>query len=253
MNSSKEEGANYRKWRADDPRCVFILVHGLGTYSGRWDAMACFFLQKGIASYAIDLPKLNRVRSYYNNIICVREAAIKENPGKPIFLVGESLGALASFLLTARHPGLFNGLVCISPAFANRKTFGFLESLKMLVVKKVTLPFDSSMCTRDAEYIKKLDSDPREYRSAPVRLIFDILAAQARVKGAIKKINIPVLFLVSGEDFIVDTGVSRNVFDGIPAIDKTFRDFPGMHHSLSIELGRETVFEELFKWVENRL
>ena len=81
MKTPKEEETGYKKWRADDPRCVFLLVHGLGTYGGRWDAMAGFFLQKGITSYVIDLPELDRFSNYYNGILFVREIVIKENPG----------------------------------------------------------------------------------------------------------------------------------------------------------------------------
>lgn len=258
MKSFEKDDAGYRKWGAPDPRCVFLLVHGLGAHSERWENMAGFFLQRAISSYAIDLSEFNCVRCYYSEILRIREIVRKNNPGKKVFLVGESLGGLASFLFTAEHPGLFNGLVCISPAFVSRKTFKFYETIKMLAPiiynpsKKVALPLDSSMCTRDMDYRKKLDSDPREYRSASVRLIFDILVAQARVKSRSKNMNTPVLFLVSGNDLIVDPGASKKVFDIIPAKDKTFLEFSGMYHALSIELGKEAVFEELFKWAEKR-
>jgi len=255
----KKEDIGSRNWRVPDPKCIFILVHGLGTHSGRWEAMAGFFLKKNISSYAVDLPELNRIHSYYSEILRIREIAAGDNPGKKIFLVGESLGGLASFLFAAEHPGLFAGLVCISPAFASRKALKFSDAIKMLApviynpAKKVDLHFDSSMCTRDTDYRKKLDSDPREYRSVRARLIMDILIAQARTKEAIKKMNAPVLFLVSGEDRIVDPAASEKVFEGLSAKDKTFRIFSDMYHALSIDLGKEAVFEELFNWTEKQL
>ncbi|MEI6863521.1 MAG: alpha/beta hydrolase, partial [Candidatus Omnitrophota bacterium] len=223
------------------------------------EGMADFFLQKNISSYAIDLPKLSRVDSYYSEILRIRNIAIKDNPGKKIYLVGESLGGLTSFLLASERPGIFDGLICISPAFAGRKKLNFIETAKMLApifynpCKKVNLPFDSSMCTRDVDCRKKLDGDPCEYRTASVRLIFDIFLAQARARGVLKNMNTPVLFLVSGKDMIVDSGISRKVFDGILIGDKTFFEFPDMYHALSIEVGKEAVFEELLKWIEKRL
>ena len=107
---------------------------------------------------------------------------------KKIFLLGESMGGLISFLIAADSPGLFNGLICISPAFVNRYKLGALECIKMLTQlfynpkKGFKLPLDSSMCTRDVEYIKKLDQDPREYRRTSAKLISDILLAQVRAK-----------------------------------------------------------------------
>jgi len=245
--------------RIPDPKCIFVLVHGLGAHSERWAAMADFFFKRGVSSYAIDLPNLTSVSSFYGEILRVRETAAKENPGKSIFLVGESLGGLVSFLFAAEHPELFNGLVCISPAFASRKAIGFLEGVKMLSpaiydpARKIDLPFDSSMCTRDVDYRKKMDSDPLEYRSISSALVFGILMAQVRARSVLKKIRSSVLFLLSGEDMIVDTEISKKIFTGLPSEDKTLKEFPGMYHALSIDLGKETVFEELYKWVEKRL
>jgi len=255
----KKEDAGYRVWRTSAPRGIFILVHGLGAHSERWAAMADFFLGRNISSYALDLPNLNSVSNFYGEILRVREIAAKDNPCKSLFLVGESLGALASFLFIAEHPELFSGLICISPAFASRKKIGFLEGVKMIApvlydpARKVKLPFDSSMCTRDTDYREKMDNDPLEYRSISSALVLGILVAQARARSVLKKIKLGVLFLLSGEDRVVDTGVSKKIFDDLPAKDKTLREFPGMYHALSIESGKEAVFEELSKWVEERL
>ena len=259
MRSPENEDLGYRKWCIQDPRCVFVLVHGLGTYSGRWEDMADFFLKDRISSYAVDLPNLHSVSSFYGEILRIYKIAVKDNPGKKIFLVGESLGGLASFLFAAEQPELFNGLVCISPAFASRNKLRFSEAINMLAPilynpsKQVKLPFDSSMCTRDADYRKKMEGDPFEYRSISAALGLGILMAQIRAGSVSKKIKTGVFFLLSGEDMIVDTGISKKIFDGIPARDKTLREFPGMYHSLSIELGKEIVFEELLEWVKKRI
>lgn len=244
--------------RIPDPKCVFVLVHGLGAHSERWAQAADFFFKKGISSYAIDLPNLTSVSSFYNEILRTREIAAKDSPGKPIFLVGESLGALVSFLFAAEHPELFNGLVCISPAFASRKPIGLLQGVKMLApvlydpARKIVLPFNSSMCTRDTDYRKKMDGDPLEYRSISLALVFGILMAQARARSVLRKIKTSVLFLLSGEDMVVDTEISKKIFAGLSSQDKTLLEFPGMYHALSIDLGKEAVFEELYKWAEKR-
>ena len=253
------EGTDYRRWRAPDPRCVFLLVHGLGTYVARWEAMANFFQNKGASSYAVNLPRLPGMSDYYNQILSLKDIAIAENPGKKVFLVGESLGALASFLIVVRNPGSFAGLICISPAFAGKRPVKFRETIKIVSAlfyrptKKIDLPFDSSMCTRDKYYRNKLNKDPLEYRTASARLVVDILIAQMKAKAVSKDLKDSVLFLIAGADTIVDSAVSRKVFDDIGSSDKTFLEFPEMYHALSIELGKENMFEELLGWVNNRL
>ena len=250
------ETADYKKWGPFVPKAVFLLVHGLGTHPGRWEAISDFFANRGIASYPVELGDLSQS---YNKILALRDLIVKENPSKKIFLVGESMGALISFLLVADSPGLFNGLICISPAFANRYKPGLSDSLKMLSAlffypkKEFKLPFNSSMCTHDPEYRKKLDKDPREYRSISVRQVFAILLDQFRAKMVKNKIAVPVLFLLAGEDKLVDPEASRSIFNNLAVRDKTLIEFPGMYHSLSIEIGKEAVFEEILKWTEKRI
>lgn len=259
MNPAPSYDAGYGKWRVPDPKCVFLLVHGLGAHSGRWDFLAEFFLKEKVSSYAIDLPNLNSVSTFYDQILRIRKIAVKENPQKKIFLVGESLGGLVSFLLAAGQPELFDGVVCISPAFATKKPIGLLEGLKMLSPllydpgRKVDLPFDSSMCTRDVEYRRKMESDPLEYRSISASLVFGILVAQARARSLSKKMSSSVLFLLAGEDMVVDTDASKKIFDALPSKDKALVEFHDMYHSLSIDRGKEAVFEEILKWIGSRI
>lgn len=246
------------QWTAPDARAVFLLVHGLGTYAGRWAAMAEFFRENGISSYAVNLPKLDSICAYYRGILCLRDTIGKECPGKKIFLVGESLGGLASFIFSAEHPGSFAGLVCMSPAFGNRKKLSALKKLEIAgallfaPLMRIDLPFDSAMCTRDVDCRRKLDSDPLEYRSATVRLIIEIMKGQAHAKSIADKLETPVLFLLSGEDKIVDPQASRDIFSRLAVKDKALQEFNGMYHALSIELGKEAVFDAVLKWIDRR-
>ena len=269
MPNNVNETVDYKKWGPSQPKAVFLLVHGLGAHAVRWEAAGDFFANKGIRSYAVELKNLNQpenvlhrsenFRSYYSKIIALHDLIVKENPSKKIFLVGESLGGLVSFFLTAASPGLFAGLICISPAFVNRYKLPFPDTIRVLAgllydpYGQFKLPFDPSMCTHDADYREEIEQDRLEYRSISLRLIPDILLSQARAKSLKNKITEPVLFLLAGEDKLVDPQVSRSIFNSLKVKDKTLIEFPGMYHSLSIETGRETVFEEILKWAENRI
>ena len=262
MLTEKNKGVEYRQWGTESPRAVFLLVHGLGAHAGRWEAFGDFFMKNGISSYAAELGNYyhsDYFKSYYTQILSLYEIAVKHNPGKKVFLIGESVGALISFLLAAGRPGLFSGLVCISPAFANRYKPKFMDFIDMFIPliydpnKRSALPFDSSMCTRDINYRKVMDQDSREYRTAPRKLILEILLAQIRAKRIARKITIPVFFLVAGDDKIVDTRAAAAVFDKLTIKNKALMEFPGMYHSLTVELGKESIFEEISKWVDKRI
>ncbi|MFA6320616.1 MAG: alpha/beta fold hydrolase [Candidatus Omnitrophota bacterium] len=258
MVNGPEENIQYKQWGLSSPKCVFLLVHGLGAHAGRWDALGEFFVKRGVSSYALELGDFSRKVSA-DKITRLYEIIIKNEPSKKIFLVGESMGALVSFLLTADRPDLFSGLICLSPAFVNRYRPGLLDGLNILTHlfynknKQFNLPFNSAMCTRDGEYQKKMGQDPREYRAVSARLMCEIITMQLSAKAVKDRIRTPVLFLVAGEDRIVDPGAAEAIFSRLPVKDKTFVEFPGMYHSLSIELGKESVFEEMLKWVQRRI
>ncbi|MCX5677705.1 MAG: alpha/beta hydrolase [Candidatus Omnitrophica bacterium] len=251
---SEENG--YRQWISPRARAVFLLVHGIGAHTGRWEALADFFIKNDISSYAIECPN---PEDYNDGIFSLREIIVKNNPGKKIFLIGESLGGLISFTLVVRRSGLFDGLVCFSPAFGSRLKMSMLNYLKISASllynpgKEFKLPFDSSMCTRDEEYRKKMDSDEREHRLASSHSIVKILFMQMASWILAKKLKDPVFFLVAGDDKIVDSRVSVGIFKRLTAKDKTLIEYPGMYHALSIDLGKEKVFEDLLKWTEKRI
>ena len=123
-----DETSDYKKWGPSTPKAVFLLVHGLGAHAGRWEVMGDFFAKKGIASYAVELKNLNQP---YNKFVDLYNLIVQENPSKKIFLVGESMGSIISLLLLSDSPGIFSGLICISPAFMNRYRLGILDFIKM--------------------------------------------------------------------------------------------------------------------------
>ncbi len=270
MLKDKRTGIIYERWRTPSPpEAVFLLVHGLGAHSGRWAFLGEFFLLSGISSYSLELRGFGETEGlkghadsldlYLNEMIALRDIIVGENPGRDIFLVGESFGAILSILLAAGRKKLFKGLICLSPAFTSKMKAPVSFYLKILFSffkdpkKQFIIPFDSSMCTRDAEYRRKMDSDPREHRLATAGFIVKLLIGQLKAMRAKKELDLPVLFLISGEDKLVDAGVSERVFKGINSADKTLIKYPGMYHALSIELGKEKVFEDIAEWVRERV
>jgi alpha-beta hydrolase superfamily lysophospholipase len=98
-----------------------------------------------------------------------------------------------------------------------------------------------------------MDSDEREHRLASSRSIARILFYQTLAGVSGSKVSTPTLFLVAGDDKIVDPAASIEIFKRLTVKDKALVEYPDMYHSLSIELGKEKVFEDLLKWVENRI
>ena len=76
--------------------------------------------------------------------------------------------------------------------------------------------------------------------------------AEALVE-AIRLLGLPVLFLVAAEDKMIDHRATRAIFNGLADKDKTLVEFPGMYHALSIDIGKEAVFQNILNWIEKKL
>jgi alpha-beta hydrolase superfamily lysophospholipase len=259
----------FRRWGPSQAKAVLLLVYGLGAHTGRWEWLANFFAQKGYASYAIelrgfgetkDLPRghVDSLKIYYRDIRQLATLIRKENPGKKIFVLGESLGGLLAYMTAHLYPEHFAGLIAISPYFKSSLKLPLYEypliflSLLYHPRKLFHIPFNAAMLTRDPEEQKAVESDPRELRLSSSGLLFMILVEQLRAKRLAKSIGLPTLFLLSGKDLLVDPGTSKAILKKIKIADKTLIEYPEMLHALSIELGREKVFNDILGWLEGR-
>jgi len=245
------------------------MVHGLGGHSGNWEYLAEHFLKNRISSYALELKgfghtgelkgHIDSMNIYIKDVRRLHYLIKKEHKGKKIFLFGESMGGLISFMTAIRKPDLFDGLACFSPGFASRLKFSLLDYARMTLSrlhsprKQFTMPFDSGMCTRDVECQKIIDNDPLEHKLATPKLLHSILSGQAYSIMLKHKVKMHVLFLLSGKDTFVDTPTSVRIFKGMRVKDKKMIVYPEMRHALTVELGREKVFEDALRWVEKRI
>jgi len=269
ITTDRKTGLMYRRWQADKPKAVFVLVHGLGAQSGRWEFLAEFFLRRNISSYALELRGFGETRDlkghvdsfdvYFDDIRRLHDIAKENNPGKKLFLIGQSLGGLICFLMGASDADLFNGVVCITPALSNRLKFGFINYIKLFLslfynpTKRFSLPFTTEMCTRDVDYQKVLDSDSREIRFATAKLLQNTMFSQVKAAMVRKKVKCPILFLLAGKDQLVDSTYNRKIFELLEEKDKKVIEYADMHHALNVDLGRENVFEDIWQWIGGHL
>jgi acylglycerol lipase len=269
MNELQGTDFLYRRWDAASPKAVVLLVHGLGAHTARWEFLAGHLAGKGYAAYALELrgfgatPERPRghvesLRVYDRDILALRELIGREHPGRKVFLLGESLGGLIAFNLAARNPAPFAGVALISPSFGQSMKFPLGSYLTLVACypfkpsKTIPVPFTSAMCTRDEAYCAVMDGNPDELREASLKLLMATLGGQRAAKRRAKTFPMPVLFLVAGIDYLVDVRAERRLFAALPPADKTIREYPEMHHALSIDLGRELVFADIVEWLDKR-
>lgn len=253
-----DSAVSYRAWSAPSPKAVFLLVHGLGGNENWWESLGNFFIQRGYSSYAADLRPSRTFGDFKKNVIDLQKIIKTQNPDKKIFAVGESMGSLIILSAALSVRNIFDGLACMSPAFKSRTKLNFMDYFKIFFPllynpqKMYKLPLTTEMCTRDTDYIKIVEADYNKDVLSTSEVLFDIFLTQVRMGLMRIKLEIPVLFLLAGADKVTDNNVSRKIFNNLKCPDKILIEYPGMYHSLSIDLGKESVFSDMADWAEKR-
>jgi pimeloyl-ACP methyl ester carboxylesterase len=136
--------------RDDAPRERALYVHGLGGASTNWTDLAALLAVR-FDGWAVDLPGFGRsqppargrysIRGHVRAVIDVLEhvaAQPGEAQGRPVHLLGNSLGGLVSLLVAAGRPDLVATLTLISPAMpVYRVPPAFSRALLLLLVPGV--------------------------------------------------------------------------------------------------------------------
>jgi len=269
MRKCDKRNILYRQWGSSSPKAALVLVHGLGGHSNNWEFLANYFLAHNISSYALELKgfgnteglkgHIDSLNTYIKDVRRLYNIVKKDHRGRPVFIAGESMGGLIAFLTAIKKPGLFRGMVCMSPGFASALRFSLLDYMKMVAArvynsrKQFVMPVTTEMCTRDPDCKKIIESDMLEHRFATPALLHSILWGQLMSQFLKHKVRTDTLFLISGNDTFTNSDVSKKLFEGIKFENKKLIEYTDMSHCLNMEMGREKVFADLLKWLEKRI
>ncbi len=265
----KQEGICFRKWPVKKAAAVILAVHGMGAHSERWDFMAKYLKAKKIAVYAIALRGFGEISGdkpghvdsmdIYSKDIAVLKGIIKaENKGVPVFIAGESMGALIAHMTVLDFDSGYKGLIEIAPVYKDVMKMSLAKRANVAITgmfnpsKAIHMPFTAEELTRDNAVVKKIKADKREHRLASAGLLVQILLRELKVSLTEGRIHIPVLFLLAGKDMLGDTKYNLMLFDKIKA-KKELHLYHDSYHALSIEKNRNEVFSDLYKWVKKIL
>lgn len=259
-----------REWQPEledgrDVRAVLCLVHGMGEYSGRYDAFARSLAAGGIASIAYDQRGHGRTagpRGHADGMdqlaedaaAAVREAA-KLYPGAPLFLYGHSMGGGVALHAALTVPLPASGLILSSPWLSlvapppriAEAAVGLLAKLwptfsQPTGIKQEDLfrpGAQAGACSVMDEYCHKRIT-AKMYRSISTAGEKSILRA--------KELAFPVLLVHGTSDRITSFAASERLANAIGS-NCTFAPQEGGYHELHHDLEREALMNRLKMWI----
>src|SRR4051794_2507518 len=264
----------------DAPHERALYVHGLGGASTNWTDLAALLAVR-LDGWAIDLPGFGRsqpppsgrysIRGHVRAVVDVLEHIRNlpgEAQGRPVHLLGNSLGGLVSVLVAARRPDLVASLTLISPAMpVYRVPPAFSRLLLLLLVPGVPGLAEKRMagiapeqhvrsmvdlCFGDPSRVsrERIDEAIDEMRAragqpwadrALVRSMRGLLTSYLRVNGAWRlagRLRPPTLVIWGAHDKLVDPRLAPRLAATVP--DARLLVLEGVGHVAMLEAPEET-------------
>ena len=256
----------YQAWLPDgDVKAVIFLVHGLGEYCGRYTNYVNYFVPLGYAIYGLDHfghgkceGEREVVQSFadYTEPLTTYYQMVKGwQPGKPVFILGHSMGGLISCYYLLDHQADFKGAILSAPAIKVGEsitplTISMGKILSVIAPKAGVLALDATGISRDPEVVKAYVNDPLVFHGkTPARLAAEMLKAMQRVTAEVDKITLPFIVIQGSADKLVDPGGAQLLYDKAGSKDKTLKVYQGFYHEVHNEPEREVMFKDLETWL----
>lgn len=259
-------GANlfWRLWEAPRPVATVLLVHGLGEHSGRYDDFARVLAEEGITVFAFDLRGHGRSQGprgdvdafprFLEDLLAMEEEMGRQvPPGLPGFLLGHSLGGLICIRRLQVFRGTWAGAVISAPWLATALP-GWVRGVgRFLGLAVPNLPVPAGLnpgrLTRDPERIQAWRRDPLIHTRITGRFFRAAELEQRKALSSRFPSDLPILFLVPGEDRVVQSRVTVGFARGILGERIRVEILEGRRHEPLNDVGREEVYRMVVDWL----
>lgn len=254
------------RWPAPDARAAILLSHGLGEHGGRYARFAAALGVRGVSVYAVDhrghgrsggvQGHVARFGQYLDDFEAFRRHVDPEiGPGVPRFVLGHSMGGLIALRYLQTHPQApFRGAILSAPLLAAlvqapRWKTALAGTLSRLApALRLSNEIDPAGLSHDPAYVATYRDDPLVHPWITPRLYTEMLAAMAAARDGGAALRLPLLFVLPGEDPIVDAAVSAAFAAGLSG-DVTVHTYAGMRHEAHNELDRARVEADVADFV----
>ena len=242
-----------------------LLVHGLGEHMGRYAHVAEQLRSLGIALRGYDHnvhgrsegPRgdMESARGLMGDLACMidvtRQLSLAQ--GKPLILLGHSLGGLITAHAVATQLRPVDGLVLSSPALAT--SANAVQKMLLAVVPRLAphLRLDNGLkadfVARDPQVVQAYLADPLVHRRISAGLAQWIVQQGPLTVAQAAEWSVPTLLMYAEVDRLVDPAGSAQFAQRAPACVQA-HCFEGMYHEIFNDPGKASVFAQLKAWLD---
>ncbi len=259
----------YEAWLPEHPRADIVLVHGYAEHSGRYKHVIEALIGDGYAVWTYDHRGHGRsegtrgLSERFEYLVMDLSEFVRmvrsRNAGRPIFMLGHSMGGLVSTVYALDYSHNLAGLILSSPAFkVDEHTplplLWISELISAWLPHLPTLPFDNSGISRDEAVRAAYLNDPLNY-IGPVkaRMGRELWEGTQIVHARAQEISLPVLVTIGEQDPIASPVGTADMFSRFSAADKTLQRYPDAYHEVLNEPEQHDMLALIRTWLAERL
>jgi acylglycerol lipase len=256
----------YQAWLPEgETKAVLLIVHGLGEHSGRYMNVVNHFVPLGYAAYGLDhlghgrsegkREIVARFEDFTDTLTIFYKLVTGFQPGKPVFLLGHSMGGLIASYYLLDHQADFRGAVISAPVIKigdsiTPATITMGKLLSKLAPGVGLLGLDVNSISRDPQVVSAYANDPLVFHGkTPARLAAEMLSGMQRVDAEAGKITLPFIVVQGSEDKLVDPRGAQLLYDRASSTDKTIKVYEGLYHEVFNEPERARVLGDVETWL----
>ena len=211
-----------QSWLPDvKPKGIIVLSHGYGEHLERYKHVCDYFTQQGYALCGMDHRGHGQNRGnsfgYFERFELLRDDlgqviawAIREHPGRAVFLLGHSMGGELALSYAEAYQSTLKGLIVSASLLPTYSEFSPFQQSALRLLGN-TLPrfpagprVDPATLSRDTAVTSAYTSDPLVYTGQlPARVAVEMVKTSEEVRANLKRINLPILIMHGSGDRLV--------------------------------------------------
>jgi acylglycerol lipase len=260
----------WQAWLPEGPaRAIVLVAHGYAEHGGRYGNLVERLVPRGFAVYALDQrghgrsegPRghVGRFSEFVADLHAFRVRIEEEERGKPLFLLGHSMGGLVAVRYLLTNASGIDGAILSSPALGIEneppKILQWLGRLLSWIAPRTSFQgnVDPQFLSHDPSVVRAYTADPLVHRRATARFFTEFKWAMRNAQERAGVIRLPILILQAGDDRLVRAAATETFAAEIGSNEKELHVYPGLFHEIFNETENERVFADLERWLELRL
>lgn len=256
----------YQRWGPDkDHRAILAIIHGFGEHSGRYMNVVGHLTSRGYVVYGLDHRGHGRSHGqrghigewgeYRGDVKAFLHMIMEQESGRPIFLLGHSMGALIALDYILRHPEGLRGAIISGAPMEPVVTKPYLLVLARLlswICPRISfnVGLDKSALSRDPAVLKSYEEDPLVHGVATPRWAAEFFSTREWVKTHLANVRIPILIIHGEADRMNLSSGSRSLYEKVTSPDKQLEIYPRSYHRPHEDLDYKQVMKDLEQWLE---